>query len=144
MKAAYKKKDGSVAIVEVAKGFYDSIGNDVNVAKAVIPEGAIGAVLVGDVPEDRGFRESWELVGGKVQVSLKRAKEQHLARIREIRDTQWLDFDKKYMLAERDGGDLAALKEERQKRQDATKVDLKACKTLKDIKSVMPEVLKWV
>lgn len=73
------------------------------------------------------------------------ARATQLTRIRAARNAKWLDFDRRYMVAQRDGADMTALDAERQALKDAPEsvaTALESAATAADVATVWPSVLE--
>ena len=96
-----------------------------------------------NLPQDRTFRDAWtdDLPGEQIDVDIPRAKIIRMEQIRAARDVKWEDFDKRYVIAERDAADLTTLDTERQTLKDIPQVaqsDVDTATTESDLLAVWP------
>lgn len=109
-----------------------------------IPTGQSSRIVDDSIfPEDKTFREAWtdDLPGEQIDVDMTRAKKIYTDIIRAKRDEKWEDFDKRYVMAQRDGESLTALEAEREILKDIpqnARLDIDAATTPDILKETMP------
>lgn len=81
-----------------------------------VPKDKTHRVSTLDKLPDYAFRDQWtdDYDTDTVDIDLEKAKVHVVNCSRVKRDAQWGDFDKRYAVAERDGGNLTELKKERE------------------------------
>lgn len=129
------------------------------VAAKDVPQGKSYNVIDSEnLPTDKDYRNAWVIKDDKsgIDVSLDKAKPLQIDRIRSMRtnvfDSADIEFNKavekvlnKLMGSNPDDADMIALKAIMQKRQDlrdAPAIDLSDVKTVDDLKTKVPDVLK--
>lgn len=140
---AIKNKDGSVYIMHILDGSDPSKeiakwGRSYSQAVDSFRE-----IQITDLPNSN-FRDAWTDDGDELKVDMAKARELQLARIRASRDAKWADFDRRYMVAQRDGLDLSALNSERQMLKDAPESvegSIASADTPEELSDIWPAVL---
>lgn len=96
------------------------------------------------VPEDRTYRNAWQLEGKKVSVDMQKARAVHMDKLRKLRDAKLKQLDTDYLIAD-EGGDpakKAAIKALKQKLRDMPEnFDLSLAQDPDQLKSLMPDYL---
>lgn len=115
----YRQENGSVAIL------VPSLETDLKRLEDDVPEGVEYEIVdVKDIPSDRSFRNAWVQdtteSSMKIGVKLDRAVGISLERVRNARDDLFVELDKQYMIAQREGSDTGELDDKRQKLKAAT------------------------
>ena len=92
------------------------------------------------------YMNAWEIKSNKIKINTKKAKEEHLQHLREIRNItlQKRDMDMLIALGKNDTAKVKELEEEKQTLRDLPKSvepALKKAKTFSDIKQIMPPEL---
>ena len=106
-------------------------------AEQVIPKGVPFVIMDADaVPEDRYFRNAWDLDDTEITVNLEKAREIQMDNIRRARDEKIKELD----LETLKGNDVQ--KEKQRLRDLPQTIDLSAAKTLDELKSIWPDGLK--
>lgn len=87
------------------------------------------------IPTDRTFRDAWVLNGGKIIEDISIAKEIHKDRLRADRKILLEELDAQEMISNRKGGDTDAIRKEKDRLCDITKL-VDRCLTVDEIKSI--------
>ncbi len=129
----YTQDNGVVAVIIPS---LDWKGTLTQLAKCVVPKGiAYKIVEASTIPEDRTFREAWELAEKTVKVNMDKARNIHMAAIKRARNKKLADLD----IEQLKGNDVATQK---QKLRDLPIVlDLSIAETPDDLKIIWPEEL---
>jgi hypothetical protein len=113
-----------------------------------IPAGtAVSVIDASELPQDRYFRNSWKLSGGKAVVDMDSARTFHMNKIREIRNSQLSDLDRDWMKAsgqkkQKDADDIEV---KRQLLRDLPQnFDLTKATTPEELKTLWPDGLPKV
>jgi hypothetical protein len=85
------------------------------------PKGSL-IVNTSDLPRDNDFFDAWELVDGKVEVSLAKATELTKKRLRAEREPLLQIQDVAFQRAQESGADTTAIVAEKQRLRDVTKL----------------------
>jgi hypothetical protein len=96
------------------------------------PKGSI-IVNTSDLPTANDFFDAWELVDGKVEVSLAKATELTKKRLRAEREPLLAAQDVAFQRAQEDGSDTTAIVAEKQRLRDITSF---SATTLEDLRSL--------
>jgi len=96
------------------------------------PKGSL-IVNVSDLPRDNDFFDAWELVDGKVEVSLAKATELTKKRLRLEREPLLAAQDVAFQRAQESGADTTAIVAEKQRLRDITSF---SATTLEDLRSL--------
>tara|TARA_Y100000590_G_scaffold426377_1_gene535388 strand:+ start:921 stop:1334 length:414 start_codon:yes stop_codon:yes gene_type:complete len=126
----HKDDNGNNLITYVAKG-YD--------IKQVQKE--IGGVEISSESEGINFDyiNAYDISDNSFSLNLEKARELKIKQIRESRDEMFIDFDKRYNIAFRDGVDLTSLNQEREVLKQApqkAETYLDSCISFDEIKSL--------
>jgi len=90
----------------------------------------------GQIPEDKTFRDAWDIDGNGIKVDMKKARNIHMSRIREARNAALQKLD----IEQLQGKDVSGRKQHL--RDVPKKFDLTAAKTAEELKNLWPEELK--
>lgn len=116
------------------------------IAKRRVPEGlSYSVVSRDDIPDDRYFRNAWELVDKKVAIARPKAEAVHMDKLRDRRKKLFDKLDKDFMRAveEDDSTAKSAIVERKRKLRDMpTTFDLTTAMSTDDIKLMEPDYLK--
>lgn len=99
----------------------------------------LNGVLVSDFPENREFRNAWELKAGKVAVNMPKAREIFKNKTRATRAALLQSLDADYMKADETGDSAKKLEvaTKKQKLRDATKdARIEAAKTPEELSNL--------
>jgi hypothetical protein len=98
----------------------------------------VGSLIVNtsDLPTDNDFFDAWELVDGKVEVSLAKAKEITKKRLRTEREPLLATQDVLFQRAQESGADITAIVVEKQRLRDITNF---TATTLDELKALSVE-----
>ena len=96
------------------------------------------------IPIKDDLRSAWtdDYASDTVDIDMAKAKVSRADTIRKDRDKKWEDFDKRYVIAQRDGQDMMALETERLALKNAPKVAetlLTSATTAEDIRAITIE-----
>lgn len=94
-----KKVDGSVSIVVPSKEALKKKSIEDIIKKANTANLPVDIIDSEELPDDRVFRNAWELVDGKIEINRKKAEALHMDRLRILRNKQLLTLDKEYIIA---------------------------------------------
>jgi len=122
---------------ENSKLMLTSVANDVDIN--VVKQNIGGIIIDSSAIEDFNYLEAYEIIEENIVLNLEKAKILKVDFIRKQRDDAFLEFDKRYDIASKDGIDLTALKQERQRLKDAPTLAserLKFCSNLTEIKNL--------
>ena len=133
----YSTDEGGVAIVVPTLEWLSQEGNTVEkLAEMRVPAGkAFAIVATADVPNDRDFRNAWELSNGAISVSMTKAKEITKDRLRAEREPLLAAQDVLYMRALETGGLLDGIVTEKQRLRDITQLADQAT-TIDELKAI--------
>ncbi|PPR11519.1 MAG: hypothetical protein CFH44_00056 [Proteobacteria bacterium] len=126
----HKNDNGSNVISYVAKGY--------DIKKI---QKQIGGVEISTKSQDIDFDyiNAYDISGNTVNLDLEKARELKIKKIRESRDEMFIDFDKRYDIAFKDGIDLTNLKKEREMLKQApqkAEIYLDSCISFSEIKAL--------
>jgi hypothetical protein len=94
---------------------------------------------------DRYFRNAWEVVDSKIDVSIPKAQEVHLNNLRKMRNEKLKELDVEFQKALETGDDtlrLEVVTKKQELRDMPENVDFTLAVTPEEIKDVMPECLQ--
>ena len=135
----YTQEDGTLAIIVPAPNC-----KDINDLLKAVPDGAPRqAIMQNDIPEDRYFRDAWELDQG-IKICRKKAEGIHLNKLRAIRDEKLKAEDIEYQKAIefRDDAKMNAIANRKKKLRDMPMdVDFTGL-SLEELKNFTPDILK--
>lgn len=131
----HKDDNGNNIITYVAKGY--------DIKKA---QEALGGVEISSQFADfeMDFINAYNISNNTISLNLEKAREIKISKLRQQRDELFLDFDKRYEIANRDDLNLTALKAERQKLKDIpqkAEVYLNSCVSIAEIKNLTINML---
>jgi len=134
---AYSKPAGGVAIVVTAPG----VSLEEVIQRDIPSNVEIYTINSNQLPEDKEFRNCWELVNGSVSVNIEQAKEVWKDKWREARKPKLEQLDIEFMRALEQGDTIKQeqVTEQKQALRDVTDTPLP--NTIASIKSVWPEIL---
>ena len=98
------------------------------------PKGSI-IMDVADLPRDNDFFDAFELVDGKVEVSLAKAKEITKKRLRAEREPLLQAQDVAFQRAQESGADTSAIVAEKQRLRDITNFSATTLEALRSLKA---------
>jgi len=109
------------------------------------PEGAIFKDIdISAIPDDRTFREAWELNGDVISVNMPKARVIHMDRIRMLRNKKLKDLDVDYIMA-MEASDQAKMDEIASLKSILRDIpqafDLSVAETPEELKNMMPDIL---
>lgn len=96
------------------------------------------------IPEDRTYRNAWQLEKKKVSVDMKKARAIHMDKLRTLRDAKLKQLDTDYLIADESGDPAkkAAIKALKEKLRDMpNKFDLSQAQDPEQLKSLVPDYL---
>jgi hypothetical protein len=133
----FQNDDGGVAVVTPSPEWLSQAGNTVEkLAEMRVPAGkAFAIVATADIPDDRDFRNAWELSNGAISVSMTKAKAITKDRLRAEREPLLAAQDVLYMRALETGGLLDGIVAEKQRLRDITQLADQAT-TLDELKAI--------
>ena len=94
------------------------------------------------VPQDRTFRNAWQITSGGAEVGMPKARIIQMDRIRDKRSTKWADLDQNYMLCDEqdDAAGKSAIAVQKQVLRDLpTTFDLESITDPDILKETWPE-----
>lgn len=133
----YSRPDGGVSVVTPAPG----VSLDQVIQRDIPSNVEIYTKTLNQLPQDKEFRNCWELVNGTVEVNIPKAQELWKNRWREARKPKLEQLDVEFMKA-LEQGDTERQQEIVQQKQllrDVT--DTALPNSVEGIKSVWPEIL---
>lgn len=145
---AYKRPDGGVSVIYPApkkqlnkvlkqllgKKRVTKVEYEAHVRERSIPEDATEVMDVDTIPEDRYFRNAWDIVDSKMVVDMPKAAEIHMTKIKSARNLKLKELDKRMYGAEKDI--------ERQALRDLpVNIDLSKATTPEELKAIWPTEL---
>jgi hypothetical protein len=139
-------KNNNIAVVHPTPEAIQTLSMS-QIAEKDVPEGIAYRITdISNIPSTREFRNAWTDAnpGDTVDVDMNKAKTIQADKIRTARDAKWDDFDKRYVMAQRNGDDLTALDVERQMLRDIpnnAQVDIDAAANPDVLKAVWPAEL---
>jgi hypothetical protein len=144
----YTRPDGGIDVIVPAPAFVARFASEDEAMEALrakrVPAGALDAAIVETVPDDRAFRDAWELDQASVAVNMPKARAIHMDRIRRARDTELQALDVETMKAVGKGDDTERdrVETEKQKLRDIPRdFDLEGYETPEALKQAWPAEL---
>lgn len=126
----HKDDNGNNLITHVASG-YDLTKVQEEVGGIIIPMAGSGL--------DAQFLNAYDIVSGNAVLDLEKAREAKVEMIRQKRNEMFVEFDKRYDIAVKDGADLTLLVQERGKLKDLPEkasLYLDSCISFDEVKSL--------
>lgn len=118
---AIQQKNGSVAILVIAKEALKHLTID-DILKKDIPKGLkYKKIIAKDLPENRLFRNAWVYDLKTIGVNMPKAKAMHLDRIREMRDLKLKELDIEMLKVLSDPVKLKVIEDDKQLLRDLPK-----------------------
>lgn len=113
------------------------------IARQSIPKGVNYIVAESTIlPDDRYFRDAWDLVAKDVTVNMQKAQDIHMTAIRKWRDTELkkLDVPAIRAIEAEDKTTLAEISAKKQELRDIPQtINLKVAKTPAELKNILPD-----
>lgn len=116
----FQTEDGGVAIIIPSPDCGLTVDE---IAKKDVPEGIPYKIVdVADIPEDRHFRNAWEMDSKSVKVNLAKAKEVTKENLRIDRAPLFQTLDVEFQRAVEKGADTTSIVKEKDRLRDITKL----------------------
>ena len=137
MRIIYKNDEGSLSIVIPSPTWNGTIEG---LAKKDVPAGiAYKSIDDNNIPEDRTFRNAWEIGGGAIVINMKKARDikRNYLRIERQPLLEKLDIEYMQALEKNDIDKQKSVIEEKQRLRDApSHPDIEAAKTPDELKAI--------